>query len=649
LKVLKKIILITGIQSVFATILSLVDFSTTSIPISIPYININPFSSFLYLLFAYNLFFILSLIPFILIYQLSRIKYLSSFITDKFTINLVSFDITISIFLYLFILIDNLIPSQRTLAGLAISIIVLIGFIVFYILIMKVLSLLDKFKHKGLKIVYWIIVSIGLFLFLISIGNRVYLQIFPLQKDIVKRPNVIIISIDTLRKDHLSCYGYQGCDTPNIDNFARKSFVFENCISSAPHTVPSMASLITGNYPTVHCCRFVPLIPINKDIPTLPSILKLADYHTEFYTANPVLNPIRGFDTGLDLYDSFKFLGDVNFYFPKKFMDILKKALIFLGFESRVEYSDTTNWLKTKVSSRLKNISRHSPFFLWFHFLNPHGPYFPPEKYIPGNDKERQDLNSKKYHLFDTYYPEKEKDSIIKLYDGEIQYVDSALGELLQIMENENLFENTLIILTADHGEEFWEHDSRGHGHCQYPEVIRVPLMIYFPEDIFSKNNGRLNSYVSLTDIAPTILDFLNLPGKEAMQGVSLIPRIKTELTEKEDRDHLYNHPVYSENIQFPFRKDGLDGEEKSIYQDNYHLIYDFTQEQTELYDISNDVSELNDISENNDEINDNLYEKLIQWYETNLSIKEKLSPSQEIKLSEDEKEMLRGLGYVID
>lgn len=330
---LKKIFAIIGTQSLFALTLSLIDFLTTSKPIIMPYQNISPLSEFLFLLFAYNLFFILSIIPALLLYLLSRVRYLSKIISDNFLINLISFNLTLTLFLYLFLQIDNLIPSQRTIFGIIISIIIVFGFAIVYILLMKLLSSLEKFIKKKHKIIYSIIIIIGLLFAFISIINRTYLHIQPIVKKPSNRPNIIIISIDTLRKDHLSCYGYEGCDTPNIDEFANRSIVFENCISTAPHTVPSMASLLTGNYPTIHCCRFIPLIPINKDISTLSSILKLADYHTEFYTANPVLNPVRGFDRGFDRYESFMFLGDINFFFPKRLLDVAKRVLIFLGLK----------------------------------------------------------------------------------------------------------------------------------------------------------------------------------------------------------------------------------------------------------------------------------------------------------------------------
>lgn len=226
--------------------------------------------------------------------------------------------------------------------------------------------------------------------------------------------------------------------------------------------------------------------------------------------------------------------------------------------------------------------------------------------------------------------------------------MDYAFGELKEVMETENIFDDTMIILTADHGEEFWEHNNRGHGHCLYPEVIRVPLIIYLPRDDITTDNKRIDNYVSLVDISPTILDYLNLPGQDAMDGESLIPIIESELTDIEN-DITSNPPVFTENIQYPFRTEGLDGERKSIYKDNYHLIYDFTTEKTELYHIPEDIPELNNLSELNEKKNDELFRELMKWYEDNLLIKKSLSPPQEIQLTDEEKEMLRGLGYVID
>jgi len=646
MRYIKRALVIVGIQSAFAVGLSVIDGFTLPEPIANPVVNLHPLVRFLFLADGYFICFLLGLIPFGLVYLISRIKGLKSLLKGGVVQNLIAFNIILSILIYIIVPIDRILPSQRSVLGVMLTILFLLILLVGYVgLVMFVRWATDRLSRRLRVVLGWVVVTLGLVMVIMGYGVRVAYELGPLWRGGDLSPNVIIVSIDTLRKDHLSCYGYEGCQTPNIDEFSQKCVVFENCIAPAPHTVPSMASLLTGVYPMVHGSRFLPSIPINDDIQTLSQILKLYGYHTELYTANPLMDVARGFNRGFDFYQSWTFTGDLSYYLPQRVFVILNRMLLFERIETRVKYFDTTEWLRGKVASRLERLNNYSPFFLWFHFLDPHAAYTPPQDFIPANEDEQRRLSSIKFKLEEDKYPRSEVSDIVKLYDGEVQYVDDALGDLFRRMEDLGIFDDTIVVLTADHGEEFWEHGGFGHGHCLYPEVVRIPLMIYLPPSLGSVC-GHIYDYVSLVDIAPTILEYLGLPSSKGMGGKSLSALIESVNKHHSlDDGSLSSYSIFNELAQYPHKP----SVKKSIYEDNYHLVYDFTLGEKELYDLDGDPGELVDISAEDEDTTGRLYAELMEWYEGNLQIAEKLAPQKEMEMGEEEKEMMRGMGYVID
>jgi len=649
MNIIKKILVIIGILCAFSVVAAIIDSITISPPILSPITNLHPIARSLLLADGYFLFFLMGLIPFVLLFLLSKIKGFKFLFKGKTINNLIAFNVILLIVLYIIIPIERTRISQKSLIGILLSIAILLSLVAGYVALRRLFQwTADRLNHRLKKIAGTGIISLGFLLIVAGLVVRIFLSIGPLQGGDDQRPNVIIISIDTLRKDHLPCYGYEGCQTPNIDQFSEKCVIFKNCIAPAPHTVPSMASMLTGFYPTVHGCRFEPSIPINDEVTTLSEILQHSGYHTESYTANPLLSPERGFSRGFDYYEDFFFTKDLRYLLPKRVHEVAEDVLIFVGVEDRLRFLDTTEWLRSKAAARLAKLKKYSPFFAWFHFLDPHFPYFPPKNYIPAEAEDRERIESIKYELFDLeddYSNNKDQvREIVRLYDGEIQYVDSALGDLFGIIEEEGILENTIIVFTADHGEEFWAHDEFGHGHCLYPEVIRIPLFIYLPPSM-GCISGRISGYVSLVDVAPTILEYLELPQTYGMKGRSLAPLIESLRNGSYENDFEgVSRSVFSEFIIYPKHHP----EKKGVYLDNYHLIYNLMSQEIELYDLSSDPTELVDISTEDEAAKERLYSELMEWYEANQKIAEQLSPQKEIEMSEEEKEMLRGLGYII-
>ncbi|MGA1840959.1 MAG: sulfatase [bacterium] len=284
------------------------------------------------------------------------------------------------------------------------------------------------------------------------------------------RPNIILISVDTLRPDHLGCYGYQRTTTPNIDEFAKEGVLFENCFSQAPATSLSCASFLSGFLP--HETKVIKNNAIvHSNVPMLADILKEAGYQTYGVVSNYVLRKGQGFEQGFDIYDAQ--------------MD-----------EKELNRKNICERTAEKTSNSVLDIlSQHTGghFFFWVHYQDPHGPYTPKPPYnnmfldhnkgalyLKFNDtvsgkggipSYQRLQDNKDYH----YY--------MAQYDGEICYFDEHFGRLTAFLKEIHAYKNSLIIFTADHGEAMGEHDFYfAHGHGLTNDLIHVPLIIRYKD-----------------------------------------------------------------------------------------------------------------------------------------------------------------------
>jgi len=290
------------------------------------------------------------------------------------------------------------------------------------------------------------------------------------------RLNVLLITVDTLRADHLSCYGYRAMQTANLDRLAAEGTRFADCVTSVPITLPSHASIMTGTYPYVHGCRVNGEQPLHEANLTLAEILRAAGYTTHAEIAAFVLNARFGLDQGFDSYR------DV----PPPTPDAVAAGRAERPADEVCE--STIAWLRDHAAQ---------PFFVWVHLFDPHFPYAPPQPFRRGG---------------------------LHPYDGEIAFVDEQVGRLVAALDALGLRDKTLVVLTADHGEGLWEHGEELHTVFVYDTTLAVPLIFRCPGLI---PPGRtVTSQVRTIDIAPTILELLGLPAKQDAQGVSLAPLI---------------------------------------------------------------------------------------------------------------------------
>ena len=358
------------------------------------------------------------------------------------------------------------------------------------------------------------------------------------------RPNVLVLLLDALRADHLGCYGYARDTSPALDSLAAGGVIFESAVAQASWTKPSIPSLFTGLYPIQHrvftgdtrdTADRITSDALDQEHQTLAEALRSAGYATGAFVENVQISSFLGFDQGFDVYE--ENLGDAR--------RIAERLL---------------RWLDGGGGR---------PFFAYVHFLDPHWPYSPPDPYhvmFPGPEGAAVDFNNLNWKSFERGIEKGEIDlgpadleAMQCFYDGEIRYTDAAISRILGFLRDRGLFENTIIVVTADHGEEFMEHGRVGHGHSLHDELLRVPLILRWPGGRAARATGQ----VELVDVMPTLLDLVGTASPETA-GRSLRPLL--EGGELEPRDAFADH-----------RPGGSAGEiQQSLRTGRYKLIRTF-------------------------------------------------------------------------
>jgi choline-sulfatase len=358
------------------------------------------------------------------------------------------------------------------------------------------------------------------------------------------KPNVLLITVDTLRADHLGVYGYKRGATPNIDHLARDGTRFEWAIAHAPLTLPSHASILTGTLPPFHGVRNNGFRFPDSGPPALAEVLKKAGYRTgAFVGAFPLDSRFglgRGFEVYDDLYGTRNASRDLTFV-ERKADDVNAKALAWIG-------------------SR-----RNERFFAWVHYFDPHAPYEPPPPYAAAYRGHE--------------------------YDGEIAYTDAAIGRLLGRLGDWGLTDRTLIVLTADHGESLGEHEEATHGIFVYDATLRVPLIFTRAGSVPA---GKIVSgSVGSIDIVPTILGVLGISPPPTVQGVSLLPMMRSSAEPRGGEAYIESLSGWLDRRWAPLQ---------GIRSSEWKFI---DAPQPELYDLTSDPGELkNVISIHPDEAN---------------------------------------------
>lgn len=435
-------------------------------------------------------------------------------------------------------------------------------------------------------------------------------------------PNVLILVVDALRPDHLGCYGYALDTSPTIDALARRGVLFTDATSLSSYTRAAVPSIFASVHPGAHgvLSQGKKVEILSDQYQTLAETLKERGYATAAFTPNPSLQQAFNFDQGFDLYDD-------DFQFDVRGNQELETA--------RRINERTLRWVLA---------NREKPFFAYLHYRDVHAPYVPPPPYDRMFDRpgEGRPLTEGEYKTQppDIRQPRRfrDLDSYVEQYDGEIRYTDDHLAKLLETLSKEGLLENTVIFLTADHGESFLEHGSWTHGTGLYEELTRVPLLLILPGEKHAGKHVELP--VQTTDLYPTVLDLLDAPDADVppeIQGKSLFDAI--------DGKGDPNRPVFGEALVGRGHRPKNFGQFTSVRVGEWKLIYNRWSRSGELYNLSKDPAEKRNLLDQERERAKTLLRLIIAQDQETARRSHRVEGQE--PLPEDVVEGLRSLGYV--
>lgn len=471
----------------------------------------------------------------------------------------------------------------------------------------------------------------------------------------MKNPNIILISIDTLRADHLSCYGYHRQTTPNIDRLASEGALFKNAYSTAVWTPPAHASMFTGLYPSQHgVVGFKKLAP---DIPTIAEVLSNNGYNTVGFVNNPAAGEFVGLDRGHQkFYEIWRGITTKNL-FVRGIHFLYRNWLAILGIQDHGAQKTNKLLKKWLRSEAIKD----RPFYIFIHHIEPHNPLNAPypfkKKFVTSKPFQAMDLDKLKkvaHNPLICYTDhiklnQDEIDYLISMYDGEIAYVDKMVGEIIEMLRELQILDDTMIILTADHGEHFGEHNLFSHVASLYEPIVHIPLIIRYPH--LYKSLQKYDHPVQVIDIFPTILDLVNDKNGHLknLPGQSLLPRNgRIEIDENrsifaewegripefvKNRLNILNKT--QQEVTFIMKKRSMvrQGDEKYIYCDDGN---------EELFNLECDPDELNNLAHKKERCKD-LKDLLFNTLETNIATENDLKK----EMDDIVKQRLQGLGYI--
>jgi len=441
-----------------------------------------------------------------------------------------------------------------------------------------------------------------------------------------KPPNIVLISLDTTRADHLGVYGYEKRTSPNLDRFAEHATVYERAYSTSSWTLPTHASIFTGLLPMQHGAQSDPasenrslsygVRPLAESFSTLGELLHAAGYRTGAVVGGPALRREFGIAQGFEVYDD---------------------DLTSLRDRVHGRRADRVGRAAIRLIERFGD----EPYFLFVNFFDPHAPYAPPAPFDRGlakpDEKEHRveligRLTAGEAAVPVERYPDGQREwiaAMLDAYDAEIRYMDAHLGRLLAAIEGSPRASETLIAITSDHGESFGEHFYLSHGAHLYEDNVRVPLLLRRPG---SREGARVAEQVQIHQLFPTLLRAANLDVPEGVDARGL---------EATGADLLLE--VRRSDLNVKLFGDFFDRDQLAIQSWPYKLVLRTTGER-ELYDLANDPAELHDLAEREPERAAELVAKLRDEVARRPPA---YSETARPELRPETEEALRALGYI--
>jgi len=441
---------------------------------------------------------------------------------------------------------------------------------------------------------------------LLALFLLVHFEIFSFRR----LPNIVFISIDTLRADHLGCYGYPRNTSPFIDTFAREGIQFSQAYTTMATTLPAHISMMTSTHTMTHGIKgnmdaFHTPLETSEDLLTFPQMLSRIGYRTAGFVSAAPLRSHSGFNSGFQVYEE---------PVPGR-------------FNAEEVTTRTIKWL-----SNDKEFNENgSPVFMFVHYFDTHTPYKAPEKYkkmFRPDSKLHKFLKKKKVNL-------KQRHTIKKIakYDAEIRFVDDQIKRLFEFLKDKELYEDSLIVLTADHGEGLGQHNYYEHGKI-YNEQIHIPLIIKLPADM--KEQKKISKLASIMDILPTVMTVLDLPvsvkDKEQLEGINL-------LNDKEKREYVF--------IERTHRKARWNRGLKYALLNSRWKYHYYAEEDDEFYNLRDDYIETKNLIKKKHGVADDFRKEIEEEIAKHKKKKRRLR--KEVVVDPDVVQQLEALGYTTE
>ena len=415
--------------------------------------------------------------------------------------------------------------------------------------------------------------------------------------------NVVLISIDTIRADHMSVYGYERPTTPHLERLAESSVAFDAAYATSSTTGPSHATLFTGLYAPRHGVN-ANAVALGETHVTLAEVLREHGFDTAGIIGSFVLDGRFGFAQGFDVFQQDFDLGGGKFKATHWEGIRLKE-----GFDRRA--SDTTARALTWLESA-RDTSK--PFFLFLHYFDPHEPYVPPEPYRSSFVQDESDA--------------------VQNYDAEIAYTDAQIGRFLDALDAMGLRQQTLVIVTSDHGQGLGQHNELYHAVNIYEESVRAPLLMGGPGIVVPQRRAELFEQV---DVLPTVLGLLGIESPAGVDGEDLSALLRNEAPAAHPSAAFVYRQYYPRRHQVRGARVG--GEQFGVRQEHWKLIDG--PGGTELYDLATDPHELTNVYAAEPIVGTRLREALEAW-----RARLHVPASTPVALDESERAKLRALGY---
>ena len=460
------------------------------------------------------------------------------------------------------------------------------------------------------------------------------------------RPNVLLIVLDTVRADHLSLYGYARRTSPNLEALAKEGVWFRNAVSASDMTLSTHASLFTGLYPSWHRAHLIPPgnpSPLDPSFRTLAEILSGNGYTSMATLANcAYLRPVFQLDQGFQLYSvRTPVTGAVpgRISYPRDFIESALRHLVATD-ELHRAYSRADQITADGLRILRAMQQRPEPFFLNVNYMDAHDPYIPPPPYrdlFPGRDPAFPPERVRQLHrqlalLQPPPTLAADLAHITSQYDGGIAYMDAEVKRLLDGLKQAGLYDNTLVIVTSDHGEALGDRSALGHPASVHEDLVRVPLLIKYPRSTTVAQGREVDALADSVDVLPTVLDVAGIPIPPDVQGVSL-------RAVKPDPDRMVFSVSFPDDLSRLRRRS--DVAQRALYQGDRKLIASSTG-QMELYNFKQDPHELKNLYSPDDPASRLLSSALESWIERipRVKVTNKNMDRQTL-------ERLRSLGYV--